>query len=548
MVGLDDDTREMLLNGIQEYAKRNFPTEYLLKMDREGHLPKEKVQEMYDPTKLGIHLLLIPQEYGGFGAGNYDMYRVCETLGGIDLGLATAVFATFLGLDPLRVGGTPEQQQKWFSRVASEGLLCAYGATEAEAGSDLGSLKTTAVPVIEGGKTVGYKISGNKQWISNAGIADLFLILAKDTKAVGWFVVEKGTAGMEFANPEDKHGIRLSNTVAFSMDNVYVPAENLVGMVEGEGLTQAQAVFANTRLMVAAFGLGAGWDALGRAISYAQGRIQAGGPLSEKQGYMHKLIVPHAVKLEAARSYIEEVAFNLDKEGKVDLSTEGAIAKLSATESGNAAAESAIQALGGYGYVREMIVEKIKRDVRITLIYEGTSEILEMTIARNRWQEHLKSRSQFYANMANDMEALHRTNPKVGADSCALGLRALNAIYEQCRVQKLTRNQHVLMRLGEYTCLAETSASFCRGSAKEQYSKGVKFDRDCWQAMSRIYARNSALRIAEEGIKLVLGYGSGSASDLSRDVRLSEIMDKQAGMVTDMDLVAEKLKASFKKA
>jgi alkylation response protein AidB-like acyl-CoA dehydrogenase len=272
MVGLDDDTREMLLNGIQEYAKRNFPAEYLLRMDREGHLPKEKVQEMYDPTKLGIHLLLIPQEHGGFGAGNFDMYRVCETLAGIDLGLATSVFATFLGLDPLRVGGTPDQQQKWFSRVASEGLLCAYGATEAEAGSDLGSLKTTAVPVVEDGKTIGYRISGNKQWISNAGIADLFLILARDTKAVGWFIVEKGTAGMEFNNPEDKHGIRLSNTVAFSMDNVFVPAENLVGMVEGEGLTQAAAVFANTRLMVAAFGLGAGWDALGRAISYAQGR------------------------------------------------------------------------------------------------------------------------------------------------------------------------------------------------------------------------------------------------------------------------------------
>ncbi|MDG6225681.1 MAG: acyl-CoA dehydrogenase family protein [Candidatus Thermoplasmatota archaeon] len=547
MVGLEDEMREMLLNGIREYAARNFPVEYLLKMDREGELPKEKIKEMYDPTKLGIHLLLVPQEFGGFGAGNYDMYKVCETLAGIDLGLATSVFSTFLGLDPIRVGGTPEQRSKWFGRVAAEGLLCAYGATEAEAGSDLGSLKTIAVPVIEDGKTVGYRISGNKQWISNAGMADLYLILARDTKAVGWFIVERGAEGMEFNNPEDKHGIRLANTVAFSMDNVYVPLENLVGMEEGQGLTQAQAVFANTRLMVAAFGLGCGWEALGRAISYSQGRIQAGGPLSEKQGYMHKLIVPHAVKLEAARAYIEEVAFRLDKGGEADLSTEGAIAKLSASESGNAAAEASIQAMGGYGYVREMVVEKVKRDVRITMIYEGTSEILEMTIARNRWQEHLKSRSQFYNAMAADMEALHAKDPRVGADVCALGLRALNAVFEHCRVQKLTRNQHVLMRLGELSCLGETSAAFCRAAASENYSRAIRFDRHSWQSMSRLHSRNSAQAIAEKGIEMIIGYGSASASALSSEMNLAKILDAGSGTMDDMDIASEALKKAFKK-
>ena len=547
MVGLDDEMREMLLNGIREYAVRNFPMDYILRTDREGEIPKEMIKDMYDPSKLGIHLLLVPPEFGGFGAGNYDMYRICETLAGIDLGLATSVFATFLGLDPIRVGGTPEQRSKWFGRVATEGLLCAYGATEAEAGSDLGSLKTTAVPVIEDGKTVGYRISGNKQWISNAGMADLYLILARDTKAVGWFIVEKGAEGMEFNNPEDKHGIRLANTVAFSMDNVYVPAENLVGMEEGQGLTQAQAVFANTRLMVAAFGLGCGWEALGKAISYSQGRIQAGGPLSEKQGYMHKLIVPHAVKLEAARAYIEEVAFRLDKGGEADLSTEGAIAKLSASESGNTAAEAAIQAMGGYGYVREMVVEKVKRDVRITMIYEGTSEILEMTIARNRWQEHLKSRSQFYNAMAADMEALHAREAGVGADVCALGLRALNSIFEHCRVQKLTRNQHVLMRLGELSCLAETSAAFCRAASAENYSKAIKFDRPAWQAMSRLHARNSAQSIAEKGMELVLGYGSGNASALLSELNVAKIIDARTGTINDMDLAGEALKRAFKK-
>ena len=127
-----------------------------------------------------------------------------------------------------------------------------------------------------------------------------------------------------------------------------------------------------------------------RLLHPAQG--QAGSPLSEKQGYTHKLIVPNAVRLEAARAYIEETAERIDAGDEGNLNTEGAIAKYMATESGNAAAEAAIQALGGYGYTREYMVEKIKRDVRITTIYEGTSEIMEMTIARDRWQQHLKTR------------------------------------------------------------------------------------------------------------------------------------------------------------
>ena len=221
----------------------------------------------------------------------------------------------------------------------------------------------------------------------------MITILAMAPDGPSWFVVPNDTPGFAAAKPEDKHGIRLSNTAALFLDDVEVPADHLIGGVEGKGLVQAQQVFGYTRIMVAAFGLGGGWEALDRAIEYSLEREQGGAPLAEKQGFTHKLIVPHAVRLEAARSYIEESADKIDRGLGENgaMNTEGAIAKLMATEAGNAAADAAIQAHGGYGYTREYVVEKIKRDVRITTIYEGTSEIMEMTIARDRWQHHLKS-------------------------------------------------------------------------------------------------------------------------------------------------------------
>ncbi|MCA9872751.1 MAG: acyl-CoA dehydrogenase family protein, partial [Anaerolineales bacterium] len=374
MAGLDQETRNMILDTLRKYAERKLTTDYLLKLDHEDEFPHEVLQELYDPMQLGLHLLFIPEEYEGLGGGAYDIYRVSELMASIDLGVATGVLATFLGSDPIRVGGTEEQKALWMGRIAEEALLMAYGATEPQAGSDLASMSTKAVPVQDNGSVAGYKISGQKQWISNGAVADLYTVLALAPGGPSWFVVDKDAPGFTKGKPEDKHGIRASNTAALFLEDVYVPADRLVGGVEGQGLAQAQAVFGYTRLMVGAFGLGAGWEALKRAIRYSQERIQAGAPLSQKQGYTHKLIVPNAARLEAARSYIEWVAERLDSEGgEHGLQTEGAIAKYMATEAGNKAAEDAIQAHGGYGYTKEYMVEKIKRDVRITTIYEGTS-------------------------------------------------------------------------------------------------------------------------------------------------------------------------------
>ncbi|MEE8424675.1 MAG: acyl-CoA dehydrogenase family protein, partial [Elusimicrobiota bacterium] len=501
--------------------------------------------DLYDPEKLGINLLMIPEKYGGLGGGTYDIYRACEALARIDLGIATSVFATFLGTDPIYVSGTAEQKKKWVSLIAEKSMLVAYCATEAEAGSDLIRMKTKAEHIKKDGKVVAYKINGSKQWISNGGVAGLYTVLAMTPGGPSWFVVEEGTKGLIRDRDEDKHGIRLSNTAPLTFQDMEVPAENLLGGVEGQGLLQAQSVFGYTRVMVAAFGLGAGWEALEIAIRYSQGRVQAGEPLSKKQGYTHKLIVPYAVRLEASRTYIEEVSHRLDN-GEVGLQTEGAIAKYLATETGNAAAENAIQALGGYGYSKEFPVEKIKRDVKITCIYEGTTEIMEMTIFRGRWQEHMKSRGQYYTNIAKELDEIHAKCPAVGADTAAEGLRALSNLLELCRQSKLTRNQWLTFRLGEFIAFGETALSFCRAASAEKYPESIVFDRETYQAMSRLHAREAAARISGEGMRLLMGTSGGDAAALSQSLGTAQIQQGQIGMIADMNLVAGKLNEVFK--
>ncbi|PID85815.1 MAG: acyl-CoA dehydrogenase [Chloroflexi bacterium] len=543
MAGLDPETRDMVLDTLKRYAEDKLTTDFLLELDHEDKFPEDVLQELYDPMQFGLHLLFIPEAYGGLGGGAYDIYRVSELMATIDLGIATGVLATFLGSDPIRVGGTDEQKALWMGKVAEEALLMAYGATEPQAGSDLAAMTTKAIPVEENGEVVGYKISGQKQWISNGGVADLYTILALAPGGPTWFVIDKDAAGFTKGKPEDKHGIRASNTAALFLEEVYVPLDRLIGGVEGQGLAQAQAVFGYTRLMVGAFGMGAGWAALKRAIPYSQERIQGGAPLSEKQGYTHKLIVPNAVRLEAARSYIEWVAERLDTEDH-GLQTEGAIAKYMATEVGNKAAEDAIQALGGYGYTKEYMVEKIKRDVRITTIYEGTSEIMEWTIARDRWQLHLKSRGHYYNEWAEKLEALHHKQPNNGAGTAAMAMRALSVILERCRLDRLTRQQHVLFRLGELVAFVETAAVFAE-RVVDKPTEAIPLDVATRQAMSRIHAREAALKMATDGLRWAIGVGQ-SDPNLADSLNLPGIYQAQAGLIADMDEVAEALNKAFK--
>ncbi|MGE5858427.1 MAG: acyl-CoA dehydrogenase family protein, partial [Solirubrobacterales bacterium] len=242
----------------------------------------------------------------------------------------------------------------------------------------------------------------------------------------------------------------------------------------------------------------------------------------------------------------EEAAERIDA-GEGSLNTEGAIAKYLASEAGNAAADGAIQAHGGYGYTHEYLVEKIKRDVRITTIYEGTSEIMEMTIGRDRWQQHLKTRGDHYHAAARELEAVDAERPSIGAGITGLALHALAEVFESARVERLTRNQHVLLRLGQLAAIAEGAVALVRRSARAAAGElspkaSRRFPPEALAAMSRVNARDIAQTVATEGMRLIAGASSGGEAQIeavASRVGLTRIQVAQAGLLADMDAVAD---------
>ena len=212
-----------------------------------------------------------------------DSYLVCEAMARKDIGLATAVFATFLGSDPIVVGATEEQKQEWLGAIAEQGVVFAYGATEPEAGSDLGAMTTTATPVTnDDGEITAYVLNGRKQWISNGSIADFSTILAATPEGPTWFVVPKDTPGFTAGPPEDKHGLRLSNTAALFLDEVAVfrqalldaglPADELLHLITTDAVKGGQ--MANTEAAVAAGAFGSPSFLVGTELFFGKDRLR----------------------------------------------------------------------------------------------------------------------------------------------------------------------------------------------------------------------------------------------------------------------------------
>jgi len=532
---MDPELFSMVLDTLAKLEREKLQLETKLDLDKEGTFPEELIRFMLGP-EIGLHLIFIPEEYGGLGAGAAQIAVISEEMAKIDLAVATSFLAICLGMDPIRVGATPEQKEKYVRKVADEGMVVAYGVTEPDAGSNVQSLKTKAERVLDdSGNVVGYRINGRKQFITNGGVADLYTILADTPEGPSFFIVEKGAEGLIPGPHEDKHGIRASDTCPLTIEDLYVPAENLVGLVEGQGLKQANEVFGYTRLMVATFGLGGGVAALERAVKYSKERVQFGTALIEKEGYSHRLLVPHAVRLEAARAYIEHVARRLDGED-VDLQVEGSIAKFFATEAGDAAANDAIQAFGGYGYIREYEVEKIKRDVKILTIYEGTSEIQLSIISLFRMRETVRSKGGYYEGMASELAGVP---DECGADILAEALRVINSMVIGVRKAKLAKSQFVMFLLGEMITWGEVAHSLCLKAAGGQAAGGRS--AEFLKASARLFVREAAEKVYVNSLKIMHGSDGGSALDAPE---LGELcFDKiMSGMFADMHRIGEELR------
>jgi len=529
----------MIIDTIRQMRNRLFTREKILEYDKNEIFPEETIREILGPD-IGLQLLFIPEAYGGMGGGARDCCEVILEMCKICLGIGTGFFAIQLGSEPIIVGGAEEQKSKWLGQIAEGNSLVAYAVTEAGAGSNLAALKTHAEPVKnDAGEVTGYVINGTKQFISTGGYADFITLLAKTPEGPAFFVVEKGTPGFVQGKGEEKHGIRASNTSPLSFTDVFVPADHLIGGVPGMGMKHAGKVFGYTRLMVAAMGLGAGEAALEIAVPYAKERIQFKTPLSEKQGYTHKLIVPNVVRLAAAAAYIDEVAERLDA-GEKDLEVEGSIAKWFATEAGNHAAEDCIQALGGYGYINEYGVEKIKRDVRITTIYEGTSEIQQNIISTFRWKKSRKTKGAFYGAMAAEMEQLEKTRPGCGGRFYALAARALNHLIVVADTSRLTRQQIVMFDLADLMAHVEVGVAAARRADVLAADGDPQAERAA--LVARIFAREVCELFERNSLRILAGtdgIDSAAAAVSLAEIRFVEFAASCRNLIKDMDRLAD---------
>ena len=539
LYGLDPESRQMVLDTVGQLKKRLLTKDKILEYDQKEIFPEETIREMLGP-EIGLQLLMLPEAYGGMGGGARDTGAITREMAKICLGITTAFFALQLGADPIIVGGTKKQKQKWLGAIAEGTALVAYAVTEPDAGSNVAAIKTKADPVTnDAGDIIGYKINGSKQFISTGLYADFITLLANTPDGATFFVVEKDTEGYIRGKSEEKHGIRASNTSPLTFTDAFVPVENLIGDIPGHGLKQATKVFGYTRLMVAAMALGGGEAALDVAIAYAKERIQFKTPLSEKQGYTHKLILPHIIRLTAAEAYIEEVAERLDS-GEKELVVEGSIAKLFTTESADKAAGDAMQALGGYGYITEYEVEKIKRDVRITSIYEGTSEIQQNIISTFRWKKTRKSKGEFYQSISDEMDRLDAELSDLRCGIYGLAARALNQTISLVNDHRLTRQQYIMFALADMMAHVEVGAGLARRAFK--CSRDGNPEAGKIKLISRLFGNEVAQVVSHNILKIVLGCGEfdqKTTADFLAGVGYSELTASFQNIIKDMDRLAD---------
>ena len=344
-------------------------------MDEENATRPELFEKAAD---MGLLNVIVPEEYGGLGLDSVTVAMMYEELGKGCAGVATSMAANSLATAPVLLAGNDEQKRMWCD-ILNEGGLAAFALTEPSAGSDAGGVATRAIHDKENGT---YILNGTKAFITNGGIADIYLIFANTRKDGGIrgltaFIVPKGTPGFKVGRKEDKMGIRPSNTCELILDNVVIPEANRVGR-EGQGFRIAMQTLDSARPFVGAVAVGLAQAALDMAVAYAKERKQFGQPIASFQ-MVQNMVADMAMKVDAARLLVYR-ACSMRDAGEV-FTKEAAMAKCYAADVAVQVTTDAVQIMGGYGYSKENPAENRMRDAKIMQIYEGTNQIQRLVIA-----------------------------------------------------------------------------------------------------------------------------------------------------------------------
>ncbi|PIC71078.1 acyl-CoA dehydrogenase [Sporosarcina sp. P16b] len=365
----------MMRQMVRDFAKNEIEP-WIPRME-DGEFPRELLEKM---GELGLMGITAPEQYGGsemdflsYIIAIHELSKVSAVMG-VVLSVHTSV-----GMNPILYFGTEEQKNRYLPKMASGEYLGAFCLTEASSGSDAGSLKTRAKRVDDQ-----YIITGSKMFITNGGEADVYIVFAntapeKGTYGITAFIVDRDTPGLSIGKDEKKMGLHGSRTVALSFDNMKVPVENRLGE-EGGGFKIAMANLDVGRIGIAAQALGIAEASLEAAVAYAKEREQFGKPIAANQGIGFKL-ADMATATEAARLLVYRAAW-LRSENK-PCGKEASMAKLFASQAAVANSIEAVQVFGGYGYTKDYPVERYFRDAKVCQIYEGTSEIQRVVIAKH---------------------------------------------------------------------------------------------------------------------------------------------------------------------
>ncbi len=374
------EDQKMLRTMVQDFATKELEP-IAAEIDEEARFPAEVVKKM---AELGLMGIPFPEEYGGSGGGTLGL---CIAMEGIAYGCAatSVILGSSSGLagQPLYQFSNEEQRQRFVVPVAKGEKLACFALTESGAGSDVASLETTATR-----QNNGYALNGTKVFITNGGEAEIALVFATIDKSlrhrgITAFIVEKDTPGFSVGKLEHKLGIRASSTAELVFENCFVPEENRLGE-EGQGFRIALEAIDSSRTTIGAQAVGIAQAAFDKALSYAKERQQFGQPIANFQA-IQWMLADMATQIDAARLLVYRGAWLEDHDQP--FIKQAAMAKLYASEVSNFVTNKAVQIYGGYGYVKEYPVERHLRDARITEIYEGTSEMQRMTIARHLIRE-----------------------------------------------------------------------------------------------------------------------------------------------------------------